>query len=122
MTTYREKYSCLQQELWTAFTLLVRQGAIFPELLDVVYPLGIQKQGLARDSEGRYWFYTYKLLAIPDYQLHQGEDLIVGTSHIRFMDSNHQVHELEPDIADLYWLASLLDAARPIASLLSPNK
>lgn len=114
MLTYREKYSSLQQELWHGFTLIVRQGASFPELLDVVYPLGIQREGLSHDSEGRCWFYASKLLAMPDYQLHLGEDLIVGTTPVRFVDSKHQVHELEPDITDLYWLASVLDTAEPL--------
>lgn len=114
MSAYREKYSSLQQELWRDFTRLVRQGAVFPELLDVVYPIGMQREGLSRDSEGRCWFYASKLLAIPDYQLHQGEDLIVATTPVLFMGTDNQLHELEPDIADLYWLASVLDTARPL--------
>lgn len=114
MSTYLEKYSTLQEELWADFTQLVRQGAIFPELQDVAYPLDIQPKGMSRYTDGRCWFYATRLLATPDYQLHLGEDLIVGTSPVRFMDTEHQVHELEPDILDLYWLASLLDAAKPI--------
>lgn len=112
--TYREKYTSLQQELWVNFTLLVRQGAIFPELQDVAYALHVQSEGLSRDSEGRCWFYASRLLPMPDYQLHQGEDLIVATTPVRFIDTNNQVHELEPDIADLYWLSGLLDAAKSV--------
>jgi hypothetical protein len=109
--TYFEQYITLRQNLWTNFEKLVRKGAAFPALLDVCYPIAKNPQGLSVNTEGRAWFYATHLLANSDYTLHEGDDLIVATHKVTFMDTNDNTHILEPDILDLYWLAELLDGA-----------
>jgi len=112
---YHDKYLQLREELWREFEALVRRGATFPELLDVTYPSShpaeLRPQGLPVDSEGNPWFYARALERNPQYNLHWGEDLIVGTSKVIFIASDGQRHEIEPDILDLYWLSALLDSA-----------
>lgn len=96
-------------ELWKGFEQLVRKGAIFPALLDVTYPRGENPVGLSVDSEGNSWFLAKELLAEPKYNLHFGEDLIIATSKVTFIDTEGKKHNLEPDILDLYWLSELLN-------------
>lgn len=106
---YFSTYLAFRSELWTAFEQLVRQGARFPQLQDVSYPQGENPAGLSVSTEGKSWFYATELLADPAYHLLVGEDLIVGTSPVTFLDTNEKTHQLEPDILDLYWLSELLD-------------
>ena len=108
---YHDKYMELRDELWKEFESLVRGGAAFPELLDVSYPRGVNPQGLSIDTEGNSWFYAKALEKKPEYKLHKGEDMIVGTNQVVFIGSNDQRHVLEPDDLDLYWLSVLLDGA-----------
>ena len=106
---YFEKYLALRDELWKGFEELVRNGATFSELLDVTYPRGMNPEGLSKNTEGDSWFHARQLLADPEYNLHIGENLIVGTSEVTFVDTHRKKHKLEPDILDLYWLSELLD-------------
>ena len=110
--SFFEQYITLRQNLWNHFEQIVRKGAEFPELLDVRYPIGKNPHGLSVDTEGRAWFYATHLLDNPNYELHEGEDLIVATHKVTFMDTNDNTHVIEPDILDLYWLAELLDGAK----------
>jgi len=108
---YFSRYLALRDEIWIAFEALVRRGARFPELADVTYPRGVNPAGLSRDTEGNSWFYANELLANPSYQLHRGEDLIVASNAVVFIDEAGTHHRLEPDTLDIHWLAQLLDAA-----------
>lgn len=106
---YFDKYIALREELWKEFEKLVRKGARFPELLDVVYPKGKNPAGLSTTTDGDSWFYAKELLADSNYNLHIGEDIIVETTKVTFLDTNGKKHQVEPDILDLYWLSELLD-------------
>lgn len=110
--SYFEEYIALRQKMWADFESIVRKGAQFPELLDVCYPIGKNPHGLSINTEGRCWFYATELIANSNYELHEGEDLIVATHEVTFIDTNDNTHVLEPDILDLYWLAELLDGAK----------
>ena len=109
--TYLARYLALRDEIWIAFEALVRRGARFPALADVTYPRGINPPGLSRDTDGNSWFYASALMANPEYQLHHGEDLIVGANPVVFIDQAEPQHRIEPNTIDVYWLAQLLDAA-----------
>ena len=106
---YFDKYISLRVELWREFENLVKRGAKFPELLDVIYPRGENPKGLSLTTEGDSWFYAKELIADPNYSLHIGEDIIVASSQVTFIDTDSQRHKIEPDILDLYWLSELLD-------------
>jgi hypothetical protein len=106
---YLDRYMAFREELWKEFEDLVREGTRFPELLDVTYPRGENPIGLSIDADGDSWFYSKELLADPGYKLHIGEDLIVATRKVTFIDTEDKKHRLEPDILDLYWLSELLD-------------
>ena len=106
---YFDKYISFREELWVEFENLVRIGAKFPKWLDVTYPRGENPKGLSLTTEGDSWFYAKELIADPDYSLHIGEDIIVGTSQVTFIDTDGKRHQIEPDILDLYWLSELLD-------------
>jgi UTP-glucose-1-phosphate uridylyltransferase len=106
---YFNKYIALREELWNAFEQLVRKGAEFPELIEVSYPKGENPEGLSITTDGDSWFYAKSLIANPSYNLHLGEDIIVATSPVTFMDIDDNTHTIEPDILDLYWLSELLD-------------
>ena len=108
---FHKKYLELRNELWKEFESQVRKGATFPELLDVAYPSGKNPPGLSVDTDGNSWFYAKALEKNPEYKLHSGEDLMVGTNKVTFVDTNDQRHEVEPDDLDLYWLSKLLDGA-----------
>ena len=98
--------------MWSAFEALVRKGATFPHLQDVTYPRGENPKGVSLNSDGDSWFYAQALVANQEYQLHKGEDIIIGTNKVTFIDTNEKEHTLEPDILDLYWLSELLDGYR----------
>lgn len=116
---YYERYIKLRDDAWRAFEALVRQGAVFPALSAVTCPRGVRPPGLAINAQGDSWFYAKALKANPDYKLHIGEDLIVGTTPVVFIDAEGMSREVEPDILDLYWLSQLLDgAAKPRLSWL----
>lgn len=106
---YFNRYITLREELWKGFEELVRQGARFPELLFVTHPREENPIGLSVTTDGDNWFYAKELVADPEYNLHIGEDLIVATSEVTFIDTEGKKHRLEPDILDLYWLSELLD-------------
>lgn len=107
---YFDKYKSFREELWIEFENLVKKGAKFPELLDVTYPRGENPIGLPLTTDGDSWFYAKELIADPDFSLHIGEDIIVGTSQVTFIDNYGKRHQIEPDILDLYWLSQLLDS------------
>lgn len=109
---YFDKYIKLREELWQEFEKLVRKGARFPELLEVIYPIGINPTGLSKTTEGNSWFYATELIANPNYNLHIGEDIITETTKVTFKDTNGKTQNLEPDILDLYWLSELLDKSK----------
>lgn len=106
-----KRYLKLREEMWNAFDLLVKKGAKFPELIDVYYPIGTNPEGLMLTTDGRSKFLAKELVANPKYQMHIGEDMIVGTGLVTFIDVRGNHRELEPDITDTYWLAELLDGA-----------
>ncbi len=111
-TKYIDKYLELREEIWSAFEKLVRKGAIFNFTVDFKCSQGIEAVGVRSDTEGNYWFQATELVADPKYNLHIGEDLIVGTSKITIIFGNKKQikHTIEPDILDLYWLCNLLDS------------
>jgi len=109
---YLDRYIKLRDEIWAEFEKLVRKGARFPTALDVTYPRGKNPDGLAVDSEGDSYICAIEVRADPQYQLHIGEGLIVGTSKVTFVDLEGNAHKIEPDILDTYWLCQCLDEAR----------
>lgn len=109
---YFDEYIALREKLWNEFEKLVRKGAKFPELLDVTYPRGINPDGLSIDTDGDSWFMAKELVANPDYVLHIGEDLIVGTGEVEFISTTGQHHKLVPDILDLHFVSQCLDGAK----------
>jgi len=106
-----DRYIKFREELWAEFDAMVKQGAKFPELIDVTYPYGEKYEDLIIDSDGRYSFLAKELVPDPDYQMHIGVDIIVATGNVTFIDSMGQRRTLEPDIIDTYWLCQFLDAA-----------
>ena len=109
---YHDRYLGFREELWQAFDQLVRKGATFSVPVDVRYPYGENPPELLLDTEGRSSFLAKGIKANSDYELHVGEDIIVGTGRVVFIDWYDTECELEPDILDLSWLSELLDAVR----------
>ena len=109
--SYHQKYLRLREELWEQFAALVQVGASFPELIDVTYPHGVNPAHLPVDTEGRSWIQARSINSQPGYVLHRGEDLIIGTNPVTFVDTEGKPHQIEPDSLDIYWLSTLLDAA-----------
>jgi|GEM_PF-4708946 len=112
MGEYQDHLYKFQKELWKEFEKLVKVGAKL-QATSVSYPIGINPDGLSRDSENRSYFLATELKSNPNYVLNIGEDLIVGTGIVEFKDSDGNSHRLEPDIVDLYWLAEIVDTAMP---------
>lgn len=113
MKKYQERLYNLQTELWVKFEALVKTGALLPSI-SVEYPRGINPKGLYVDSEGISYFLASKLIANPNYILNNGEDLIISTNIVEFVDVEENTHKLEPNIIDLDWLAELIDTATPL--------
>ncbi len=93
--SYQDKLYTLQNELWVEFDALVKKGALFPELLDVEYPYGINPPALSRTTEGRSHFYAKEMLADPNYKRHIGEDIIVDTGAVTSIDTEGQPHHID---------------------------
>lgn len=106
---YFDRYIKFREELWSKFEIVVREGITFPELLDVTYPKGENPKGVSVNTDGNSWFYAKELLADSDYNLHIGEDIIIATSKVTFIDAKGRKREIEPDILNLYFLSKLLD-------------
>jgi hypothetical protein len=108
---YIDKYLSLREELWTEFEKMVRTGASFHGSTDTCIK-GYNPVELPKTTEGDSWFLAKEIIADPDYVLHLGEDIIVGTGEVDFRDTEGTVYRIEPDILDLLWLADLLDDRR----------
>ena len=108
MENFKKEYSDLRDRMWKSFDDLVRKGAKL-RTVDTRYPRGINPPGLDTCSEGDSYFLAAEIVADPHYNLHQGEDIIVGTGKVKFKDYDGNTHTIEPDILDLYWLAEILD-------------
>ena len=106
---FKTRYLALRDDLWQQFEALVKVGAHFPQWLTVTYPKGENPSGLSKTTEGDSWFFAIRLLPDPNFVLHVGEDLIVDTNPVTFVDVNGKKHLLKPDILDLYWLSEILD-------------
>ena len=109
-----DKYLEYRAELWSEFENLVRQGAKFSEVVFVRYPRGENPKGLSLTTEGDSWFHANELVANPNYKLHIGVDIIVGTTPVTFLDLDDKPYLVEPDILDIHWLCELLDAHEKI--------
>jgi hypothetical protein len=109
---YFDKYIKLRDELWSEFESLVKVGAKFQNLLDVNYPRGQNPIGLSKTTDGDSWFFATEIVANAKYKLQIGEDLIVGTGKVTFIDVDGKKHKIEPDILDLFWLSNLIDNAQ----------
>ena len=109
---YIEKYIELREELWKEFESTVKTGAKLPTLVSTVYPIGINPPNLSVDTDGQSWFYAKEIIKDENYQLHIGEDIIVGTNKIKIIDTDNEIHVIEPDTLDLYWLSEILDAKK----------
>ena len=112
---YTDRYIEFEEELWNKFELLVREGAKFPSLVDVTYPKGINPQGLIKDTDGRSSFLAKELVQDSNYKLKADineNDIIVDFNKVKFIDSNNNVHQIEPDVIDLYWICQILDSAK----------
>lgn len=107
---YLDKYLEYRDELWEEFERTVRKGAELDIITAVYYPRGVKVRGLPTNTEGQRWFYAKEIIANPEYNLHIGKDLIVGTGKVTFVDAEDgRKHTLEPDILDTYWICELLD-------------
>jgi hypothetical protein len=107
---YIDKYNELRKELWNEFQSTVRTGAKLPTLVSTVYPIGINPPNVSKDTDGQSWFYAKEIVKDEKYQLHIGEDIIVDTNKIKIIDTDNQIHEIEPDTLDLHWISEILDA------------
>lgn len=108
---FHDRYMELRTQLWDEFERLVKRGARFMPFVDVTCPKGVHPEGLSKNTEGESWFYAKGLVSNPTYKLHAGEDFVVATNSVVFIDINGRAHEFTPNVLDLYWLSELLDSA-----------
>jgi hypothetical protein len=107
MKELADQYFDLRSRMWSAFEQLVRQGGRFTVPVDTFYPHGVAAPGLPVTTEKQSYFLSRELVADHDYSLHIGEDLIVGSGEVTFIDTDGRQHMIEPDILDLHWLAEI---------------
>ena len=108
MNNFKKEYLQLRERMWQSFEELVRKGAKLTAV-DTCYPRGVNPPDLITCSEGDSYFLAMEIIANENYGLHQGEDIIVGTNEVQFKDSDGNIHTIEPDILNLYWLSEILD-------------
>jgi hypothetical protein len=108
---YLDKVYKLRQELLDKFDLIVKKGAKFPTLIDVEYPYGNNPEGMMTTTEGRSTFLAKEIVANSKYNMFVGEDIIVSSGIVEFIESEGTKHLIEPDTEDLYWMAIVVDEA-----------
>ncbi len=113
-TKYIDKYYKLRDEIWTEFENLVRKGAIFDYTVEFKCPRGVNPIGGTLDTEGDSWFKVTEIVADPEYKLHVGTDLMVGTSQVTiiFGKKKRKKYTIAPDIFALDWLCEMLDSPK----------
>ncbi len=110
MKNFKKRLYSFQDELWEEFNELVKKGAKISA--HVRYPRRVNPPGLMLDTEDYSYFLATEIIANPHYKMHLGEDLIIGTGKVEFVDSNGNTHIIEPEITDLHWLVEVLEYAR----------
>ena len=111
---YIDRYYQFRDEVWAKFEDTVKKGAVLFEITEVTYPRGINVKGLSKTTNGDCWFYAKSIIANPKYVMHLGEDIIIGTGKVTFVDIENKHHSLEPDIVNLDWLCKLIDNTKPV--------